>query len=77
MRFSDCAAAAFGQILLQEGKPAGKVTSVTKDPETGETIGLAYVRTQFAVAGNQLELPGTGTAQIIGLSQMFGAGQDF
>ncbi|PKB73240.1 MAG: hypothetical protein BZY75_02960 [SAR202 cluster bacterium Io17-Chloro-G7] len=63
-----------GTILSYEGKPVGKVTSVARDPSTGQTIGLGYVRTAQALAGTRLELaePESASAEIVSLPQMFG-----
>lgn len=74
LAFSDGALVSPGAILSQEGKASGKVTSVAKDPSTGQDIGLAYVRTQQAVVGARLEVeaPGSGWAEIVSLPQMFG-----
>ncbi len=74
LAFADGSTVTPGSILTQEGKAVGKVTSLVSDPSTGQDIGLAYVRTLHAVAGTRLELeaPGSGWAEILGLPQLFG-----
>lgn len=72
--FSEGSVVSVGTVLTQDGKAAGKVTSVIGDPATAGDIGLAYVRTAQALAGAKFELesPGSGTAEILSLPQMFG-----
>jgi folate-binding protein YgfZ len=67
-----------GTSLKQEGRVVGKVTSAAVIPTTGETIGLAYVRTKNALPGARLELepPATGWAEIKDLPQLFGPGEE-
>ncbi|MBX3291263.1 MAG: folate-binding protein YgfZ [Acidobacteria bacterium] len=42
------------ELTSQEGKPAGRITSVAYSPKLGKTIALAYVRYEFLEAGTQL-----------------------
>jgi hypothetical protein len=67
-----------GAYLRLDGQTVGKVTSVATNPATGETVGLAYVRKGTAAEGTRLELqePAEGFAEIRGLCQLFGPGQD-
>lgn len=66
-----------GTRLRHGGQTVGKITSVATVPSTGETIGLAYVRTPNAVVATRLELeaPGAGWAEVEELPQLFGPGQ--
>lgn len=41
--------------LVQNEKPAGRITSIARLPGSGDWIGLGYVRRQFKDAGTQLE----------------------
>ena len=76
LRFSPGAVVAEGAGLEQEGRKVGQVTSLAVIPTTGELLGLGYVRTARAAAGAQLTLtaPAQGSAEIIELPQLFGAG---
>ena len=72
--FGEDAVVSTGTILLEDGKPIGKVTSVAPIPAGEQRIGLGYVRTLQAIVGKRLELesPGAGWAEVRGLPQMFG-----
>ncbi len=76
LRFSPGAVVVEGAGLEQEGRKVGQVTSLAVIPTTGELLGLGYVRTARAAAGAQLTLtaPAQGSAEIIELPQLFGAG---
>ena len=67
-----------GAYLGLNGQTVGKVTSAATNPATGETVGLAYVRKGTAAEGGRLELqePWEGVAEIRGLCQLFGPGQE-
>ncbi len=43
---------------LDEGKKVGVVTSLAYSPELARTIGLAYLRTQYAIPGTQVAVGG-------------------
>lgn len=45
-----------GYPVLQDGQPVGEVTSGTLSPTLGYPIALAYVPTQLATVGQQLEV---------------------
>jgi aminomethyltransferase len=47
------------ELTSPEGKPAGRVTSVTYSPKLEKTIALAYVRYEFLAAGTELLAGGT------------------
>lgn len=74
--FSPDSAAAPGAELLHSGRPIGRVTSVVRLPETGETVGLGYVRTGSAAVGTRLEVeePAKGWAEVVELPLLFGPG---
>jgi aminomethyltransferase len=46
----------------QEGRPIGTVTSVVYSPSLGRTIGLSYIRTQFANPGMAVKVGNNGDA---------------
>lgn len=54
------------ELTSPEGKPAGRVTSVTYSPKLGKTIALAYVRYDFLAAGTEL-LAGEARAEVTDL----------
>ncbi len=78
LRFSDGAVFNAGNALVKEGRAVGTVTSVSEVPGEG-LLGLGFVRTDSALAGQELELqePGRGRAIVGGPAQLFGPGQDF
>lgn len=78
LRFSSGSDVLPGAELQRDGRPAGVVTSVSRTAH-GELLGLGYVRTTAALAGELLELctPATGTATVVGMPKLFGPGQDF
>ncbi|HUK65435.1 MAG TPA: glycine cleavage system aminomethyltransferase GcvT [Anaeromyxobacteraceae bacterium] len=51
-----------GYAVLQEGKPVGTVTSGTKSPTLGTSIGLAYVPPALAAEGSTFEVDIRGRA---------------
>ena len=53
-----------GSKLLANGADAGEITSAVLSPETGEVAALAYVRTNFAEAGTELNAGGN-TARVV------------
>lgn len=63
--------------LESGGRSVGRVTSIAANPATGELLGLGYVRTANAEMEARLELaaPGQGYGEIVGLPQLFGAGE--
>jgi folate-binding protein YgfZ len=78
LTFEPGSAVSQGAYLRRNGETVGKVTSVATIPATGETVGLAYVRKGTATEGAKLELqePAEGFAEIRGLCQLFGPGQE-
>ena len=50
-----------GELTGPEGKPAGKVTSVTRSPKLDSTVALAFVRYDYLTEGTELSLDGTPT----------------
>ena len=78
LRFSSGSAVAEGNTLRQGDQSVGEVTSVTRIPTTGETIGLGYVRKEAATVGTRLELEGAadGWARIEELPQLFEPGPE-
>ena len=78
LSFSPDAQVAEGSTLVRDGKQAGSVTSVTRLPDDGAGIGLAYVRKASAEVGVRLELeePSSGWAEVRDLPKLFGTGQD-
>ena len=79
LSFSPGTTVASGNLLQHGGQTAGKITSVAVLPSTGETIGLGYVRTQHASVGARLQLESeeSGWAEVVGLPQLFGPGQEY
>lgn len=50
-----------GEVILQtEGQRVGRVTSLARLPDTGEVIGLGYVRTAYALPGAALSAVANG-----------------
>lgn len=77
LRFAPDAQVAEGMTLRRGEQRVGAVTSVARIPETGEVIGLGYVRTEAAAVGARLELeevPG-GWAEVKELPELFGPGK--
>ena len=65
-----------GDVLRHEGRDVGVVTSVTRNPATGELIGLGYARSAHATVGARLTAgDADGPAVVTGLPQFFGPGQ--
>jgi len=62
-RFSAPEGVAPGVALGKDGKPVGAITSTSVDPRNGRTVGMGYVRVQYADAGTTLDVlsdpPGT------------------
>ena len=77
LRFPADAEVAAGAELAHGGRSVGQVTSLAANPVTGELLGLGYVRTANAEMGARVELaaPGQGYGEIVGLPQLFGAGE--
>jgi folate-binding protein YgfZ len=50
-------------LTSPEGKPAGRVTSITYSPKLDKTIALAYVRYEFLAEGTELKI-GDRTAKV-------------
>ena len=77
LRFSEGAAVQEGAGLELEGRNVGQVTSLATLPDTGQLVGLGYVRTARANPGRTLTLaaPSTGAAEITDLPQLFGPGE--
>ena len=77
LRFSQDARVSEDAGLELEGGNVGKVTSLATIPSTGQLVGLGYVRTARANAGQTLNLaaPASGTAEILDLPQLFGPGE--
>lgn len=46
-------------LVAQDGKNAGRVTSAVKSPKIGKSIGLAFVRYEFLASGTALLCNGT------------------
>jgi folate-binding protein YgfZ len=42
------------ELTAVDGKPAGKITSVTYSPQLGKTVALAYVRYDYLASGTEL-----------------------
>ena len=78
LKFTEGSVVGSGDSLVKEGRPVGAVTSVSEVPGNG-WVGLGFVSTGAAKAGQELELqaPGQGRAIIDGYAQLFGSGQDF
>tara|TARA_B100000315_G_scaffold236238_1_gene251859 strand:+ start:541 stop:1560 length:1020 start_codon:yes stop_codon:yes gene_type:complete len=78
LTFGPGSAVSEGAYLRLSGQIVGKVTSVATNLATGETFGLAYVRKGTATEATRLELqePSEGMAEIQGLCQLFGPGQE-
>jgi aminomethyltransferase len=49
---TDAGIARHGYPVLQDGKPVGTVTSGTRSPSLGTSIGLAYVPPALAAEGS-------------------------
>lgn len=50
-----------GEVILQaEGQRVGQLTSVAQVPDTGEVVGLGYVRTAYALPGAALSAVANG-----------------
>ena len=77
LRFSEDAVVEEGAGLELDGLRVGQVTSLATVPATGELAGLGYVRTARANPGQALTLvePSSGTAEVMDLPQLFGAGE--
>jgi glycine cleavage system aminomethyltransferase T len=54
------------ELNTLDGKPAGKITSVTFSPMLEKTIGLAYVRYEHLASGTEL-LAGTSPVAVTSL----------
>ena len=78
LKFTEGSVFGPGDSLVKEGRAVGTVTSVSEAPGKG-WVGLGFVRTSAAMAGQELELqaPGRGRAIVGGHAQLFGPGQDF
>ena len=78
LRFSDGCDARADAPLHLDGRQAGTVTSIYRTLG-GELRGLGFVRTASATPGQMLDVqpPGSGTATVEELPQLFGPGQDF
>jgi glycine cleavage system aminomethyltransferase T len=79
LRFPPQAQATPGAALKRDGQTVGSVTSVARAPDSGEVVGLGYVRVAAATVGTWLELvlPGKdvqGWAEVTGLPLLFGPG---
>jgi len=77
VRFSDEVELAEDYLLTKDEQEVGRITSFCMIPNSGEKIGLGYVRIAFAEIGNIFQLSGdtSGIAEIVDLPQMFGPGQ--
>ena len=66
-----------GAELTNGSRKVGQITSLAAQPDTGEMLALAYIRTAHAKLGIQLTLaaPHQGNAEIICLPQLFGPGE--
>lgn len=77
LRLSADSRAAAGGELTAAGRKVGQITSLAVQPDTGELLALGYIRAAQAQPGGQAQLadPYQGRAEIIGLPQLFGAGE--
>ena len=66
-----------GAELTDGNRKVGQITSLAAQPDTGELLALAYIRTAHAQPGTQLTIaaPHQGNAEIICLPQLFGPGE--
>jgi aminomethyltransferase len=46
----------YGAAVTKDGEPVGTLTSPCESPTLGNVIGLAVIDTQFAVAGNRIDV---------------------
>ncbi len=77
LQFSPDAQVEEGAGLEVDGLRVGQVTSLATLPDTGQRVGLGYVRTAHANPGQVLTLitPAAGTAEVLDLPQLFGPGE--
>ena len=67
-----------GDVLSQDGRPVGAITSVAPEPLDGTLKGLGYVKAAMAALGARLDVEGheNGSAEIVGLAQPFGPAKE-
>lgn len=78
LSFSAASEVSAGASMSHDGRMAGTVTSLYRDPN-GQRRGLGYVRTAAAIPGQTLQLqpPASGVATVEDTPKLFGPGQDF
>ena len=78
LRFAADASVSPGDALLQDGQPAGTITSVAPAPSDGILKGLGYVKAAMATLGARLDVEGAekGSAEIVALAQPFGPAKE-
>ncbi len=76
LSFEPDASVEAGVKLASDGKEVGQVTSVVKLPNTGNLIGLGYVRKEASEAGSVISLAGSGAwARVEAMLLPFGPGE--
>lgn len=66
VRFAPDARLERGAELLLEGRPVGRATSLAREPENGDLVGLSLVHRRAAEGGTWLELADGGRGRIEG-----------
>ena len=61
-----------GDVLMQDGKRVGEITSLARLPSEGGCVGLGYVRLAWATVGKRFEGSEGSWVEVVGVPKMFG-----